>query len=40
MKPIKIVIVLFVFVTIGSFTMACSEHRISRLSAETPLDYY
>ena len=39
MKPIKIVIVLFMFVTLGCFTMSCSEHRISRLSAETPLDY-
>ena len=39
MKPIKIVVVLFMFVTLGCFTMACSEHRISPLSAETPLDY-
>ncbi len=39
MKPIKIVVVFFMFVTLGCFTMACSEHQISRLSAETPLDY-
>jgi hypothetical protein len=39
MKPIKIVIVLFMFVTLGCFTSACSVHQISRLSAEAPLDY-
>jgi hypothetical protein len=39
MKPIKIVVVLFMSVTLGCFAMACSEHRISRLSAETPVDY-
>jgi hypothetical protein len=30
---------LFMIVTLGCFTMACSEHRFSPLSAETPLDY-
>jgi hypothetical protein len=39
MKPIKFVAALFMFITLGCFAMACSEHRISRLSAETPLDY-
>ena len=39
MKPIKIVVVFFMLVTLGCFTSACSEHRISRLSAETPVDY-
>ena len=39
MKPIKIVVALFMFVTLGCFAVACSEHQISRLSAETPVDY-
>ena len=39
MKSIRIVVVLFMSFILGCFTMACSEHRISRLSAETPLDY-
>jgi len=39
MKRVKIV-VYFMFVTLVSFTnMACSEHHISRLSAETYMDY-
>jgi len=39
LKPIKIIVGFFMFITLGCFTMACSEHRISRLSPETPLDY-
>jgi len=39
MKRIKIASVLFMFVALGCFMMSCSEHRISHLSPEAPLDY-